>query len=325
MKKLFLCLILGMLYLMSFGQCNTGSMSVSSPSGVAITSDVQNGNSSDIHQFTKNAVVQAKVDNNGNIISLVGNVQTTSSTVAAAVHNVTGASNDMLDLQKNSTTVAKFDNGGNLISTGNVQTTSSTVAAAVHNVTGASNDMTDFQKNGTTIAKFDNSGNLVSSAQIIITTSSTTSPGVSVTSSSGSTPAVYAASSANVPAISRITGSNTSNIHEFQNASAVAVAKVDANGNVTTVGYVAHKVGSAVTAAATISPTGKIFHIVYAPINITTINLPANFNSTTGGEITIVPDYAASFYTGGNIGRTIVATANVPITFVYDGTYWWPK
>jgi len=85
--------------------------------------------------------------------------------------------------------------------------------------------------------------------------------------------------------------------------------------------YFASLVGSTVTAAATIAPTGSIFHIT-GTTAINTITAPSGFT----GQITIIPDAEFTFTTAGNIGggQTYCAILNKPIVLNYDGTKWWP-
>ncbi len=86
-------------------------------------------------------------------------------------------------------------------------------------------------------------------------------------------------------------------------------------------GYFAKTVGAAVASAATITPTGMIFHVT-GTTAITTINLPyAGFT----GSITIIPDAAFTTGTAGNIAVTTNAAISKAITFTYDGTKWYPS
>lgn len=94
-------------------------------------------------------------------------------------------------------------------------------------------------------------------------------------------------------------------------------------GNVLITGsYLGQPVGGAVASAATITPTGPIFHLT-GSTGVNTINLPyVGFT----GRITIICDAAVVFGTSGNIavGAT-VSTAGTVVDFIYDGSKWYPK
>lgn len=81
------------------------------------------------------------------------------------------------------------------------------------------------------------------------------------------------------------------------------------------------KVGASLASAATIAPTDGI-HPLTGTTPITTITVPSDF---TSGTIIFIPNAAAVFNTGGNIGAALTATANVPVHATYDGTSWWLK
>lgn len=80
-------------------------------------------------------------------------------------------------------------------------------------------------------------------------------------------------------------------------------------------------VGANVASAATITPTGTLFHVT-GTTQITTINLP--FTGFTGC-IRTIPDAAYTTATGGNIAVASTATANRVLDFCYDGTSWYPS
>ncbi len=107
----------------------------------------------------------------------------------------------------------------------------------------------------------------------------------------------------------------------FNYATSTSPIDIDASNNITLDGYVKTKVGSSVTAATTISPTGMIFHVT-GTTAIATINLP--FTGFTG-TITIIPDAAFTTTTAGNIARASTAVISRAITFTYDGTKWYPS
>lgn len=81
------------------------------------------------------------------------------------------------------------------------------------------------------------------------------------------------------------------------------------------------KTGASLASAATIAPTDGI-HPLTGTTPITTITVPSDF---TSGTIIFIPNAAAVFNTGGNIGAAYTATANVPVHATYDGTSWWLK
>ena len=79
--------------------------------------------------------------------------------------------------------------------------------------------------------------------------------------------------------------------------------------------------GSAVASAATITPSGPLFHVT-GIATVTTINLPfAGFI----GSITIIPDGLFSTGTAGNIALASVAAVSKALVMTYDGTKWYPS
>lgn len=79
--------------------------------------------------------------------------------------------------------------------------------------------------------------------------------------------------------------------------------------------------GANVTSAATITPTGPIFHVT-AGNTISTINLPAiGFT----GSIYVIPDNLWSTTTSGNIALATTAVVGKCVIFTYDGTKWYPS
>ena len=79
--------------------------------------------------------------------------------------------------------------------------------------------------------------------------------------------------------------------------------------------------GSAVASAATITPSGPLFHVT-GITTVTTINLPfAGFI----GSITIIPDGLFSTGTAGNIALASVAVVSKALVMTYDGTKWYPS
>lgn len=78
--------------------------------------------------------------------------------------------------------------------------------------------------------------------------------------------------------------------------------------------------GTALTSAATITPTSAMHHMT-GTVSVTTIattNLPTSFV----GSLTIVCDAACVFATGGNISTGFTGTANKAYVFWWDGTAW---
>lgn len=86
--------------------------------------------------------------------------------------------------------------------------------------------------------------------------------------------------------------------------------------------YVAQQVlGGAVASAATITPTGPVFHVT-GTTAINTINLPY-----TGfiGTIRIIPDGLFTTGTSGNIALASTAVVSKVLEMTYDGTKWYPS
>lgn len=79
--------------------------------------------------------------------------------------------------------------------------------------------------------------------------------------------------------------------------------------------------GAAVASAATITPTGRVFHVT-GTTQINTINEPAGFDQPS---ITIIPDGAFTTGTSGNIALASTAVVNKALTMTYDGTKWYPS
>lgn len=80
-------------------------------------------------------------------------------------------------------------------------------------------------------------------------------------------------------------------------------------------------VGASVASAATIAPTGGIFHVT-GTTQITTISLPrAGFT----GSIRVIPDGIFSTATGGNIAVASIAVVARLLEFCFDGTSWYPS
>ena len=118
-------------------------------------------------------------------------------------------------------------------------------------------------------------------------------------------------------------GATVSKKFSFETAN--GAFRVNGSGNtlqtiVDTNAFVYARVGSVVTSAATITPTGPVFH-VSGTTTINTINLPA-----TGftGSITIIPDGAFATGTSGNIAIASTAVVSKALRMTYDGTKWYP-
>lgn len=92
-------------------------------------------------------------------------------------------------------------------------------------------------------------------------------------------------------------------------------------GNFGATGYTAKAVGGSVSSAATITPTGPIFHIT-GTTTVNTINLP--YTGFTG-SIQIIPDAATPFGSSGNIATATVCVTGKTMTMTYDGTKWYPS
>lgn len=85
--------------------------------------------------------------------------------------------------------------------------------------------------------------------------------------------------------------------------------------------YVEIVVGGNVASAATITPTGGMFHVT-GTTQITTINLPRVGYT---GCLQLLPDGAYTFATGGNIAIASTATVGRMQEVCYDGTSWFPS
>lgn len=101
----------------------------------------------------------------------------------------------------------------------------------------------------------------------------------------------------------------------------ILAASFDATGNFKPLFYTGSAIGGAVASAATISPTGPIFHVT-GTTTINTINLP--YTGFTG-EITIIPDGLWATGTSGNIALASTAVVSKALTMAYDGTKWYPS
>lgn len=99
----------------------------------------------------------------------------------------------------------------------------------------------------------------------------------------------------------------------------ILAAQFDATGNFNPKFYTSAVVGTPVASAATITPTGPVFHIT-GTAAISTINLPyVGFT----GTLRVIADGAWTTTTSGNIGSQIIAVANQEYAFTYDGTKWY--
>lgn len=95
----------------------------------------------------------------------------------------------------------------------------------------------------------------------------------------------------------------------------------NANGDTIPYGYVHQKVGANVASAATIAPTGQVFHVT-GTTAVATIHLPF-----TGfkGTIVLIPDAAFTTTTAGNIGIASTAVVGKALHMTFDGTKWYPS
>jgi len=115
--------------------------------------------------------------------------------------------------------------------------------------------------------------------------------------------------------VSGTTSVNT--IAPYTGGGAIAIAGANVK-----LGYWENILGTAVSSAATITPTGQEFHVTGVAA-ISTINLPyAGFN----GELYIIPDGAWTWTTGGNIANSGTAIVNQAMVWTYDATAakWYP-
>ncbi len=97
-------------------------------------------------------------------------------------------------------------------------------------------------------------------------------------------------------------------------------------GSDTTQSYIG--TGTAVTSAASITPTGPIFHVTgTASINTIVATGPPAGGGGTSYCITIVPDGAFTTATGNNIAVASTAVVNKLLTMCYDATAgkWYPS
>jgi len=83
------------------------------------------------------------------------------------------------------------------------------------------------------------------------------------------------------------------------------------------------RVTAAVASAATITPTGPLFHITGA-VAITTIAIPVGFDATAvgGGTFCVIPDNAtvAGFTAGNNIAKSTTFVVNQTLCMTWDAT-----
>lgn len=90
-------------------------------------------------------------------------------------------------------------------------------------------------------------------------------------------------------------------------------------------GNVVSSIGAPVASAATIAPTGSIFHIT-GTVPISTITPPPGFDATHGGSIQFIADAVFPIASGGNIATPIAATvAGTLYIGTWDGTSWYIK
>lgn len=101
------------------------------------------------------------------------------------------------------------------------------------------------------------------------------------------------------------------------NSSGVAGVRVKLNST----GITSLYSGAAVASAATITPTGNLFHVT----GTTTITSVSGTGITAGTQITIIFDGILTFTDGSNLKlvASMVTTADDTITLVYDGTNWY--
>lgn len=85
--------------------------------------------------------------------------------------------------------------------------------------------------------------------------------------------------------------------------------------------WLKRSVGANVASAATITPTGGIFHVT-GTTQITTINIP--YTGWTG-ELVIIPDGLFTTATGGNIALGTTVVVGRVLKMIYDGISWYPS
>lgn len=101
----------------------------------------------------------------------------------------------------------------------------------------------------------------------------------------------------------------------------ILAAQFDASGNFNPKFYTSAAVGGSVTSAATISPTGPVFHVT-GTTTINTINLPyVGFT----GTLVIIPDGVFATGTSGNIAIASTSVVSKALRMTYDGTKWYPS
>jgi hypothetical protein len=87
--------------------------------------------------------------------------------------------------------------------------------------------------------------------------------------------------------------------------------------------------GAAVASAASIQPTGTLFHVTGAVTITTILGTIGGFGMISGTEITMIFDSTATVTNGASIklagGVNFVATANDTLTLVWDGTAYFEK
>jgi hypothetical protein len=81
------------------------------------------------------------------------------------------------------------------------------------------------------------------------------------------------------------------------------------------------KLGSAVTSASTITPTGESFHVI-GSANISTINGP---NTLPGAKITVIFDGVLTVQNSGNVKivQPLTTSVNSTLTLTWDGVNWY--
>jgi hypothetical protein len=94
------------------------------------------------------------------------------------------------------------------------------------------------------------------------------------------------------------------------------------NGTVKTAAVWSSPASSVLTISSnTVAPTGTVHHLGAGLVK--TITVPATCSPTC--EIAIVPDAAFTTDLTGNVGLASTATIGRVMTFVWDGTKWWPS
>jgi hypothetical protein len=112
--------------------------------------------------------------------------------------------------------------------------------------------------------------------------------------------------------------------HSIDFATSSSVFGTGYTSGITVGGFHWYATGSAVTAAATITPTGQMFAMSGAT-PVATITVPTGISSSQGTCIHIAPTSAFTTTTGGNIAKASTAVVGQILNECYVGTAWYPS